>query len=87
MDGSIYAKFGLDKPPWNGDPKHRLAESGQILFDRVRHHGVLQWLWLLNSHTEVVYKAMHGDKVGRRRGRPAGKRGRGAWASGVGFEP
>jgi hypothetical protein len=23
---------------------------------------VLEWLWYLNSHPEVVYKSMHGDK-------------------------
>ena len=23
---------------------------------------VLEWLWLLNSHREVMYKKMHGDK-------------------------
>jgi hypothetical protein len=62
-DASIYARFGLASPPWEGDSRHRLAESGQLLFDRARHFDVLQWLWLLNSHREVVYKALHGDKV------------------------
>lgn len=64
VDVSIYKRFGMATPPWEGDASHRMAESGQVLLDRVRHFDVLQWLWLLNSHTEVVYKAVHGDKVG-----------------------
>ncbi|KIZ03103.1 hypothetical protein MNEG_4853 [Monoraphidium neglectum] len=63
VNPSIYSRFGMPKAPWDGNPSHRLAESGQLMLDRVRHFDVLQWIWLLNSHTEVVYKAMHGDKV------------------------
>ncbi|GBF93630.1 alpha-glycosyltransferase [Raphidocelis subcapitata] len=62
VDPSIYSRFGLHAPPWEGRPEHRLAESGQLLLDRLRHFDAMQWLWLLNSHTEVVYKAVHGDK-------------------------
>ena len=64
VDASIYERFGLAHPPWRGDAAHRLAESGQLLLNRARHFEVLQWLWLLNRHQGVVYKAMHGDKVG-----------------------
>lgn len=63
VDPTVYTRFGMRQPPWEGQPNHRLADSGQVLIDRVRHYDVLQWMWLLNSHTEVMYKAMHGDKV------------------------
>lgn len=29
---------------------------------RNAHADVLEWLWFLNSHPEVMYKVMHGDK-------------------------
>ena len=48
--------------PWDKDPQHRLTDSGQVLLDRARHADVLEYLWFLNSHREVVYSHMHGDK-------------------------
>ncbi|KAI8471635.1 MAG: mannosyltransferase putative-domain-containing protein [Monoraphidium minutum] len=61
-DAAIYTRFGMAAAPWEGRPGFRLCDSGQLLVDRGRHYDALQWLWLLNSHTEVLYKAMHGDK-------------------------
>lgn len=29
----------------------RVAESGQLLLDRLRHADVLEWLWWLTSHS------------------------------------
>jgi hypothetical protein len=34
----------------------------QVLFDRLRHYDVLEWLFWLNSHSNVTYQHMHGDK-------------------------
>jgi len=31
--------------PWEADSSYREAESGQVLFDRVKHADVLEWLW------------------------------------------
>ncbi|KAF6257991.1 mannosyltransferase putative-domain-containing protein [Scenedesmus sp. NREL 46B-D3] len=63
VNGSIYTIMGgMQKPPWENKPSFRLVDSGQILFDRLRHAEVLEYLWLLNSHHEWVYKHMHGDK-------------------------
>jgi hypothetical protein len=28
---------GMHKPPWENKPSFRLVDSGQILFDRLRH--------------------------------------------------
>jgi hypothetical protein len=28
---------GMQKPPWENKPSFRLVDSGQILFDRLRH--------------------------------------------------
>eukprot|EP00882_Tetradesmus_deserticola_P019792 GHRQ01021331.1.p1 GENE.GHRQ01021331.1~~GHRQ01021331.1.p1 ORF type:complete len:527 (+),score=195.23 GHRQ01021331.1:138-1583(+) len=53
---------GMQRPPWENKPNFRLVDSGQMLVDRLRHAEVLEYLWLLNSHHEWVYKHMHGDK-------------------------
>lgn len=48
-------------PPW----LHDLVFGSHIKRRRccrVRYKDVLEWLWYLNSHPEVVYKSMHGDK-------------------------
>lgn len=34
----------------------RVAESGQLLLDRVAHADVLEWLWLLTSFSRDLYK-------------------------------
>eukprot|EP00878_Enallax_costatus_P044577 GHUV01053248.1.p1 GENE.GHUV01053248.1~~GHUV01053248.1.p1 ORF type:complete len:225 (+),score=48.90 GHUV01053248.1:200-874(+) len=52
----------MERAPWHGNEDFRLVESGQILFDRLKHADVLEYIWLLNSHHEWVYKHMHGDK-------------------------
>ena len=26
------------------------------------HADVLEWIWFLNAHNDVIYKLMHGDK-------------------------
>lgn len=41
---------------------HRAAESGQLVFDRVRHADVLEYLWWLTSFSSVLYKHVLGDK-------------------------
>ena len=40
----------------------RLREPVHARFARSEHADVLEWLWLLNSHPETVYKLMYGDK-------------------------
>ncbi|WIA38847.1 hypothetical protein OEZ86_002124 [Tetradesmus obliquus] len=63
VNSTIYNILGgMQRPPWENKPDFRLVDSGQILFDRMRHAEVLEYLWLLNSHHEWVYKHMHGDK-------------------------
>ena len=32
------------------------TDSGQLLFDRERHHDVLEWLLFLNTHEEFTYR-------------------------------
>eukprot|EP00775_Hariotina_reticulata_P003263 gene3263-3541_t len=58
---AIYKKLG-QSVPWHDEPKWKSAESGQVLFDRLRHVDVLEWLWWLNSHSNITYSLMHGDK-------------------------
>jgi hypothetical protein len=71
VDPGIYKRFGAARPPWEEDGAKggdfRLAESGQLMLDRARYIDVLPWLWLLNAPPAqaAIYKAMHGDKVGR----------------------
>uniref|UniRef100_A0A383VCU0 Uncharacterized protein n=1 Tax=Tetradesmus obliquus TaxID=3088 RepID=A0A383VCU0_TETOB len=63
VNSTIYNILGgMQRAPWENKPDFRLVDSGQILFDRMRHAEVLEYLWLLNSHHEWVYKHMHGDK-------------------------
>lgn len=38
------------------------TDSGQLLFDRERHHDVLEWLLFLNTHEEFTYRYAYGDK-------------------------
>lgn len=34
----------------------------QVLIDRLQHVDMLEWLWWLNSHNNITYANMHGDK-------------------------
>eukprot|EP00882_Tetradesmus_deserticola_P029699 GHRQ01033290.1.p1 GENE.GHRQ01033290.1~~GHRQ01033290.1.p1 ORF type:complete len:153 (+),score=29.45 GHRQ01033290.1:489-947(+) len=61
MDGSFFTQLG-QRVPWEGGAPFHSAESGQVLFDRLRHYDVLEWLFWLNSHSDVTYQHMHGDK-------------------------
>jgi hypothetical protein len=62
MEPAVYRLLNLSVP-WDVNPKGFLAaESGQMLLDRSAHADVLEWLWLLNSHHEVVYECVVGDK-------------------------
>jgi hypothetical protein len=71
MQPALYSLLGLDIP-WEANPGFRASEAGQLLLDRVRHYDVLEWLWLLNTHsssgvpgareTGVVGKCIWGDK-------------------------
>jgi hypothetical protein len=71
MQPVLYDLLGLDVP-WEVNPGFRASEAGQLLLDRVRHYDVLEWLWLLNTHsssgmpgvreTGVVGKCVWGDK-------------------------
>lgn len=38
------------------------TDSGQFLFDKIRHPDVLEWLLFLNTHDEFTYRYAHGDK-------------------------
>jgi hypothetical protein len=38
----------------------RMAESGQLLLDRVRHADVLEYLWWLTSFSDVLYWCVAG---------------------------
>jgi hypothetical protein len=58
--------------PWEVDPPFRACEAGQVVLDRVRHRDVLEYLWLLNTHSNsgiagtelgVVGQCLWGDKV------------------------
>eukprot|EP00775_Hariotina_reticulata_P009483 gene9483-9647_t len=59
---------GLDKEAyWEvmaGGQGHvkRMAESGQLLLDRVRHADVLEYLWWLTSFSDELYRHVLGDK-------------------------
>ncbi|KAF6265742.1 mannosyltransferase putative-domain-containing protein [Scenedesmus sp. NREL 46B-D3] len=71
MQPALYSLLGLDVP-WEANPGFRASEAGQILLDRVAHYDVLEWLWLLNTHSSsgvpgvreagVVGKCIWGDK-------------------------
>jgi hypothetical protein len=62
MEPAVYRLLNLSVP-WEVNPKGFLAaESGQMMLDRSAHADVLEWLWLLNSHREVVYECVVGDK-------------------------
>ena len=37
-------------------------QMAKWLLHRNRHADVLEWVWLLNSYPDVVYRLMHGDK-------------------------
>lgn len=56
-----YTMFGF-AVPWDNNTDHRLTESGEIVLDRVRHADVLELMWMLNSHHDVLYGLMYGDK-------------------------
>jgi hypothetical protein len=34
----------------------RVAESGQLLLDRVAHADVLEWLWMFTSFSKDLYR-------------------------------
>ncbi|KAK9814131.1 hypothetical protein WJX72_001060 [[Myrmecia] bisecta] len=61
VKAEAYTMFGLEVP-WTLKPKYVTSESGQLLLDRNQHFDVLEWLWFLNSHQNVTYKLMYGDK-------------------------
>ncbi|WIA35119.1 hypothetical protein OEZ86_003600 [Tetradesmus obliquus] len=61
MDGAFFSKLG-QAVPWEQDATFHSAESGQVLFDRLRHYDVLEWLFWLNSRSNETYQHMHGDK-------------------------
>jgi hypothetical protein len=80
--------LGLDTP-WESDPGFRACEAGQVVLDRSRHRDVLEYLWLLNSHSNsgipgaqlgAVGQCLWGDKV---RGTGGGEAGlAGCWGGG-----
>ncbi|WIA22256.1 hypothetical protein OEZ85_004579 [Tetradesmus obliquus] len=39
-----------------------MAESGHVLLDRVRHADVLEHLWWITTHSDVIYNILWGDK-------------------------
>lgn len=42
VNSTIYNILGgMQRPPWENKPDFRLVDSGQILFDRMRHAEVL----------------------------------------------
>jgi hypothetical protein len=43
-------------------PRGPVLRLPQVLFDRLRHYDVLEWLFWLNSHSNTTYQHMHGDK-------------------------
>lgn len=66
-----HSLLGLETP-WEADPGFRACEAGQVVLDRVRHRDVLEYLWLLNTHSNsgipgaelgVVGQCLWGDKV------------------------
>ncbi|WIA34715.1 hypothetical protein OEZ86_013026 [Tetradesmus obliquus] len=71
MQPGLYSLLGLDVP-WEVNPEFRASEAGQLLLDRVQHYDVLEWLWLLNTHSSsgvpgvreagVVGRSIWGDK-------------------------
>jgi hypothetical protein len=71
MQPVLYDLLGLDIP-WEVNPGFKASEAGQLLLNRVRHYDVLEWLWLLNTHsssgmpgvreTGVVGRCVWGDK-------------------------
>jgi hypothetical protein len=71
MQPALYSLLGLDVP-WEVNPRFRASEAGQLLLDRVQHYDVLEWLWLLNTHSSsgvpgvreagVVGRSIWGDK-------------------------
>ena len=54
----LFDKLGMD----DGNGTRLQADSGQFLFDRSRHHTVLEWILFLNTHNEFTYRYAHGDK-------------------------
>lgn len=70
MQPALYSLLGLDTP-WESDPAFRACEAGQVVLDRSRHRDVLEYLWLLNSHSNsgipgaqlgAVGQCLWGDK-------------------------
>eukprot|EP00879_Flechtneria_rotunda_P011098 GHRR01011595.1.p1 GENE.GHRR01011595.1~~GHRR01011595.1.p1 ORF type:complete len:715 (+),score=197.61 GHRR01011595.1:822-2966(+) len=65
---SVYPLIGINKGPyWDALAAgqghiRRVAESGQVLLDRVRHADVLEYLWWLTSYSKELYKHILGDK-------------------------
>ncbi|KAF6252396.1 mannosyltransferase putative-domain-containing protein [Scenedesmus sp. NREL 46B-D3] len=43
-------------------PLPGMAESGHVLVDRVMHADVLEYLWWITTHSEVIYNILWGDK-------------------------
>ncbi|KAF6262935.1 mannosyltransferase putative-domain-containing protein [Scenedesmus sp. NREL 46B-D3] len=65
---SVYPLVGLHKQPYldalAGGQGHvrRVAESGQLLLDRLAHADVLEWLWMYTSFSKDLYRHVLGDK-------------------------
>uniref|UniRef100_A0A383W675 Nucleotide-diphospho-sugar transferase domain-containing protein n=1 Tax=Tetradesmus obliquus TaxID=3088 RepID=A0A383W675_TETOB len=43
-------------------PMPGMAESDHVLLDRVRHADVLEHLWWITTHSDVIYNILWGDK-------------------------
>lgn len=70
MKPVIYSILGLEVP-WEVDPGFRASEAGQLVINRVLHYDVLEYLYLLNLHSNsglpgapnsVVGSCLWGDK-------------------------
>lgn len=62
VDPFAYNTFGLQAPWEVSDHPMTATESGTMMLDRRRHADVMEFIWLLNSHPEVTFAWMHGDK-------------------------
>eukprot|EP00879_Flechtneria_rotunda_P001580 GHRR01001739.1.p1 GENE.GHRR01001739.1~~GHRR01001739.1.p1 ORF type:complete len:781 (+),score=205.53 GHRR01001739.1:562-2904(+) len=63
----VFQQLGLNysvlmRQLMDGQPMPGLAESGQLLVDRVRHADILEYLWWITSHSKSIYQVIYGDK-------------------------
>eukprot|EP00891_Asterochloris_glomerata_P007643 jgi/Astpho2/7643/Aster-x0328 len=57
----MYSTFSLPHP--NHDPAFHEAESGQLVIDRRRHWESLEYIWMLATHSDIMFQhGAHGDK-------------------------